>query len=122
MDTLLSVGKLWSRFEPRTRNIALRYLGLRAVIVKSFARICWQNLINFGIFPLTFENKDNYDLIDQGDILTIKNVQEAIKNNKIVRLINKSRNETYQANLIMSKRQVKAILAGGLLSLNRNHS
>jgi len=48
-----------------------RYLGLRAVIAKSFARIHWQNLCNFGILPLTFSNPDDYEKIKQGDVLAI---------------------------------------------------
>jgi len=51
--------------------IAPKYLGLKAVIVKSFARIHLANLVNFGIVPLTFENKDDYNKVDQGDKFTI---------------------------------------------------
>jgi aconitate hydratase len=53
--------------------IAPRYLGLRAVIGKSFARIHWQNLANYGVLALEFENPGDYDTIDQGDTLAFNN-------------------------------------------------
>jgi aconitate hydratase len=102
--------------------IAPRYLGLKAVIVKSFARIHWQNLINFGILPLTFDNKDDYYTIKEGDVLTIPNIRETITNGSDIRVENKKINETFRVNHVMSDRQIKAILAGSLLSLNHNRS
>ena len=51
--------------------LAPKYLGIKAVIVKSFARIHLANLINFGIVPLTFKNSEDYDKVDQGDILKV---------------------------------------------------
>jgi len=59
--------------------IAPRYLGLRCVIAVSFARIHWQNLINFGILPLTFADRNDYGKINQGDILYINNLHESSK-------------------------------------------
>jgi aconitate hydratase len=57
--------------------IAPRYLGLRAVIAKSFARIHWQNLANYGVLALEFENPGDYDTIDQGDTLGIQQLRDA---------------------------------------------
>jgi len=63
--------------------IAPMYLGIQAVVAKSFARIHKKNLINFGIIPLTFERKEDYDNIKQGDFLKIKNLKEQIMNDQV---------------------------------------
>ena len=62
--------------------LAPRYLGLKVVIVKDFARIHWQNLINFGILPITFVNDEDYDKLEQGDVLQIKNIRQTIQDEK----------------------------------------
>ncbi|MFX1433924.1 MAG: aconitate hydratase [Promethearchaeota archaeon] len=97
--------------------IAPRYLGLRIVIAKSFARIHWQNLTNFGILPLTFENKQDWDSIDQNNRLIIHNVREEIENNVNIKVINETKKETYDTKHSLSKRQIKAVLAGSLINL-----
>ena len=60
------------------------YLGVRAVVAKSFARIHAANLINAGIMPLTFKNPDDYDSLSQSDMLSIKNVYEGMDSGKLV--------------------------------------
>src|SRR5699024_2024301 len=70
--------------------IAPRYLGQRAVIAKSYARIGWQNLVNFGIQPLEFQNDEDYEDIDQGDVLEVNDIRSAIKNGNEVVLTNKT--------------------------------
>src|SRR6056297_3309944 len=75
--------------------IAPMYLGIQAVVVKSFARIHKKNLINFGIIPLVFENKDDYDSISQGDTIKINN------------LINQIMNETVEAEIQGKKINLK---------------
>lgn len=98
--------------------IAPRYIGVTAVIAKSFARIHWQNLINFGILPLTFVDRNDYGKIDNGDILMIEDVREAIqKKDKTVVVLNKTKNESYTTNHAMSPRQVEMLLAGGVINL-----
>ena len=57
-----------------------RYIGQRAVIAKSYARIGWQNLCNFGIVPLEFTDVADYDKIDQGDVVRIGNLKEHLAN------------------------------------------
>ena len=99
--------------------IAPRYLGLRAVIVKSFARIHWQNLINFGILPLTFENPDDWERIDRDDVLSIVDVRETIQRGRRLEVINKTKDHTYLAEHSMSERQVKIMLAGSLINAVR---
>ena len=100
--------------------IAPRYLGLRAVIAKSFARIHWQNLINFGILPLTFEDPDDWERIDHDDVLTILDVRGAIQRGKRLEVINKSKDHTYLTEHSMSERQVQIMLAGSLINAVRN--
>jgi len=97
-----------------------RYLGLKAVIVKSFARIHWQNLCNFGILPLTFSRPEDYDRIERDDVLLLEQVRQAIVNGDRLELINRTRKETYYVANQLSRRQTENILAGGLINLTRN--
>ena len=99
--------------------IAPRYLGLRAVIAKSFARIHWQNLINFGILPLTFENPQDWERIELGDVLAIPEVRAAIQRGPQLTLINKHKAQSYPARHSMSDRQVRIMLAGSLVNVVR---
>src|SRR5699024_2689421 len=55
--------------------LAPRYLGLRVALVKDFARIHWQNLVNFGVLPLTFVNEEDYDLLSAGDVLVLSDLR-----------------------------------------------
>ncbi|MDZ7659310.1 aconitate hydratase [Fodinibius sp.] len=96
--------------------IAPRYLGMRAVIAKSYARIGWQNLINFGIPPLEFENDADYEDIDQGDILEVNDIQEAIKNGNEVVIHNKTKGNKYTVKHTFSDRQKEAVLYGGVIN------
>ncbi|MCB1111150.1 MAG: aconitate hydratase [Chlamydiales bacterium] len=100
--------------------IAPRYLGVRAVLVKSFARIHQQNLVNFGILPLTFVNPNDYDTIDQGDELEISNVREAIRSGDELDVLNKTKNKHYKAKHAMSKRQIAILLDGGIINHLKN--
>ena len=95
------------------------YLGVKAVITKSFARIHCANLINAGILPLTFANADDYDKITQGDELSLKGIKNAIINNEPAVLVNITKNEEYPINYDLSQRQKDIILAGGLLNYTK---
>lgn len=97
--------------------IAPRYLGVRAVIAKSFARIHWQNLANFGILPLTFTQPDDWKKIDEGDVLAIRDIRSSLKNGTRISVTNTTKSETYQTQHTLSKRQVEMILAGSLINL-----
>lgn len=90
------------------------YLGVKAVIAKSMARIHKNNLINHGILPLLFENKNDYDTIDQGDVLEIRNCREGIKNRR-VNIYNKSKDKTFIAVVDLSDDEIDIILSGGQL-------
>lgn len=94
-----------------------RYLGVEAVITKSFARIHSQNLVSFGIVPLYFKNLNDYDDIHQGDILELSNIRENIQKSSEITVLNKTRNKTYSCEHRMSPRQVEVLLAGGLINI-----
>ncbi len=96
-----------------------RYLGLKAVIAKSFARIHLQNLSNFGILPLTFVDPEDWEKIAQGDVLSIPDARNTIRQGNRVRVINLTRNETYETEHPMTPRQVEMVLAGSLINLVR---
>ena len=99
-----------------------RYLGQKAVIAKNYARIGWQNLVNFGIVPLEFIVPSDYDLIVQGDTIAITNLRESLKNRDhvIARIVNKNQEIELMYNL--SDRQIEILLAGGLINVIRGRS
>lgn len=96
-----------------------RYLGLQAVLAKSFARIHLQNLSNFGILPLTFVNPDDWDQIAPGDVLAIPDVRNAICHGNRIKVINLTRDLTYETEHPLTPRQVEMVLAGSLINLVR---
>ena len=95
------------------------YLGVRAVIAKSFARIHVANLINAGILPLTFANPDDYDKLTQGDELELVGLNEAIVCGQAT-LINKTTGDSIQLCGSFSERQQAMLKAGGLLKYTRD--
>jgi aconitate hydratase len=99
--------------------IAPRFLGLRAVIAKSFARLHWQNLINFAVLPLTFVDAADFGRIIEGDRLALPNIREAIRSGKQLNLVNLSRDETYVVEHDLSDRQVEIVLVGGQINAFR---
>ena len=102
--------------------LAPLYLGIRAVIVKSFARIHVANLINAGILPLTFANEADYDRIDLGDTLVLEDIRESIQNGTPVVLKNETKNESYPLCSEFSDRQRAMLLAGGLLNYTKENA
>ena len=96
------------------------YLGVKAVITKSFARIHVANLVNAGILPFTFKNEEDYNRIDQLDELMLPDIREKLENNETVTLINKTKNEEYELDAShLSDRQRAMLLCGGLLDYTR---
>jgi len=93
------------------------YLGVKAVIAKSFARIHRSNLINVGILPLTFVNPADYDRVENGDTLAI-DLRDGFEK-KTLTVTNQTRNFTFEVNHNLSRRQKKIILAGGLLNYTK---
>lgn len=98
------------------------YLGIKAVITKSFARIHKANLVNAGIIPLTFVSEADYDRIDQGDELELKGIRSAIEGAGPIRLTNLTKGEAYELTYDLSDRQREMLLAGGLLNYTRETS
>lgn len=99
--------------------IAPRYLGQIAVIAKSYARIGWQNLANFGILPLEFIDPEDYDSIEAGDELELPDLRPAIERGETIAVKNRTRDLTYRVNYSLSDRQVEVMLAGGLIGYYR---
>ncbi len=96
------------------------YLGVKAVITKSFARIHVANLVNAGILPFTFANEADYDRIDQMDRLELADIRTAMENNTPVVLKNLTKNEEYPLDAShLSARQRAMLLCGGLLDYTR---
>lgn len=96
--------------------IAPRYLGQVAVLAKSYARLGWQNLINFGIIPFEFLRKEDYDSVAKGDIILLANIVENFKNGSTHFAFNKTKNEKYELTHSLSERQVNVILKGGVIN------
>ena len=93
------------------------YLGIRGVIAKSFARIHVANLINAGILPMTFENPEDYERIDQDAKLTISGIVEGME--KGVLTVAADNGFTFNVNCQLTRRQRAILLAGGLLNYTR---
>lgn len=93
-----------------------QYLGLRAVLTKGFARIHSQNLINFGVLPLTFIDPADYDGIQKGDILRITDLRRVLTEGGDVEVQNVMTQNTFKMRHYMSARQVQFLLRGGLIN------
>ena len=94
-----------------------RYLGVKAIIAKSFARIHLQNLSNFGILPLIFTNPDDWNKISQGDKFSIPDVRNAICKGNRIQVNNITKDEIYETEHRMTPYQVEMVLAGSLINL-----
>lgn len=100
--------------------LAPLYLGVKAVLVKSFARIHRANLINAGILPLTFVNESDYDSISQGDILLLANIRKSIEDGEANLVVeNKTTGKAIPVLCELTGRTKDIILAGGLLDYTR---
>ena len=95
--------------------ITPRFLGLRAVLAVSYARIHWQNLANFGVLAIEFADAADHDRIQQGDVLMLTGIREALVARTAITVHNKTRDEDYVARHGLSTRQVDMVLAGGLI-------
>lgn len=97
--------------------ITPRYLGMRAAIAKSYARIHRQNLINFGMLPLEFENPDDYNKIEQGDELEIDRVIDQVKKRGAIIVKNITKNSEIKTKNTLSDKEMEEVLAGGLINI-----
>jgi aconitate hydratase len=96
--------------------LAPRFLGLRAVIAQSFARIHWQNLVNFGVLPLMFSEASDCGGIAKDDVLSIERLYEQLSGNSHVRVMNKTRSRCFVTQHQLSPRQLDVVRAGGLIN------
>ncbi|MCB0339399.1 MAG: aconitate hydratase, partial [Bdellovibrionales bacterium] len=94
-----------------------RYLGVRIVLAKSFARIHRQNLVNFGIIPLTFESEQDYESVSEGQIFNVSNLHADL--NEFTEFVFVSIDGTFSFRAIgeLSQRQKEMLLAGGLINI-----
>lgn len=91
-------------------------LGLRTVLAKGFARIHAQNLMNFGVLPLSFVDPADYDGIEVGDILRLTGIRRALSEGKELTVENITRQRKCQVHHFMSPRQLRLMLHGGLIN------
>ncbi|MFQ6019669.1 MAG: aconitase family protein, partial [Dehalococcoidia bacterium] len=96
--------------------IAPMYLGVRAVIAKSYARMHHTNLVNFGILPLVFADQADYDRLRVGDVLEVAGLHEGLRTSDGIRMRNASQDYEFSCRHNLSPRQVEILLAGGLLN------
>ncbi|MCG3755202.1 aconitate hydratase [Amycolatopsis sp. Poz14] len=92
--------------------ITARYLGLRVVLARSFARIHWQNLVNFGVLPLEFADPEDSEKIERDDVLSVSGLHRLAETGEFT-VRNQTRDEEYRARHQLSPRQVDVLLAGG---------
>jgi len=102
--------------------IAPRHLGLRLVVAKSYARIHWQNLANFGVLPLEFTDEADYDRVEAGDELAVERLRSALRDGGEITIRNLTRGATFVTRHRLSARQVNMVLAGGQIPLLRHES
>ncbi len=102
--------------------LAPLYLGVKAVITKSFARIHMANLINAGIVPLVFKNEADYDRIGEGDEIVIDDIINQIKNGALIIAENKTKSFTFELIGDFSDRQKNMLYAGGLLNYTKEQN
>ncbi|GGJ67407.1 aconitate hydratase [Virgibacillus salexigens] len=102
--------------------LAPRYLGLRVAIVKDFARIHWQNLVNFGVLPLTFVNEEDYDLLQQGDVIVAKDLKRKVNEGNEFPIELKGKNQKIQVTHALSERQKEIMLKGGIINWVKDRS
>jgi aconitate hydratase len=96
--------------------LAPNYLGVKAVLAKSYARIHRSNLINFGILPLIFASEKDWKSIDRDDILVIKDIHETLKKKGQFSVLNRTKNKSMSMDCPLSPHEVAVLLKGGLIN------
>lgn len=99
--------------------LAPLYLGIRAVIAKSFARIHRANLINFGIIPFVFDCADDYESLHQNDVITMDDLQKQVRDSDKIVIRNVTTGQNITLRLDLTSRERETILAGGTLNLTK---
>jgi aconitate hydratase len=98
------------------------FLGVKAVLAKSFERIHAANLVNFGILPLTFSDAEDYEKVAAGDRLRVADLGSALRVGETVTIINETQGCELEAAHDLSERQLAIVKAGGLLNFQRSQS
>jgi len=101
--------------------MAPMYLGIKAILARSYARIHRSNLINFGILPLTFKDQGEFERIEQGDRLRISNLRNGLRVNGFLKIENLTQKRTFEVSHGLNQREVEILRAGGLLNYTREH-
>jgi aconitate hydratase len=101
--------------------LAPMYLGIKAILAQSYARIHRSNLINFGVLPLTFREPDEFSRIEQGDHLRIENLRRGLKANDLLIVQNATQKRSFEVLHGLNQREVEILLAGGLLNYTQLH-
>ncbi|HEY6161874.1 MAG TPA: aconitate hydratase [Bacteroidia bacterium] len=96
--------------------LAPKYLGQLAVLAKGYARIGWQNLVNFGILPLQFANKSDYDKVEAGHVLSMENINAASLAKNELSIGNVTTGDAIPVMHSLSGRQLEILLSGGLIN------
>jgi aconitate hydratase len=96
--------------------LAPMYLGIKAILTKSYARIHRSNLINFGILPLTFKDPDEFSRIQQGDSLRITNLRKGLTVDGLLLIENETQKRSFEVLHGLNQREMEVLLAGGLLN------
>jgi len=99
--------------------LAPMYLGIKAILAKSYARIHRSNLINFGILPLTFKGQDEFEKVQQGDRLRIENIHDSLKKDGFLKVENMTQQRFFEVVHGLNNREQEVLLAGGLLNYIR---
>jgi aconitate hydratase len=102
--------------------LAPMYLGIKAILTKSYARIHRSNLINFGILPLTFKDTEEFLKIQQGDQLQMTHLRNAIQGEGFLKIENFTQKRMFEVSHGLSSREREILLAGGLLNYTRNRA
>jgi aconitate hydratase len=102
--------------------LAPRFLGLRVVVAKSFARIHWQNLVNFGVIPLRLKSADDYDQLARGETLALENIHQRLTAGPRIEVRRVERNAVLETLHDLSPRQIEIVLAGGLINWARSRA
>jgi aconitate hydratase len=100
--------------------LAPMYLGIKAILAKSYARIHRANLINFGILPLTFKDQNEFERVRQGDRLKIERLQNSLMKGESLRVENVTQQRVFQVSHEFNDREIEIMLAGGLLNYIRS--
>jgi aconitate hydratase len=120
---LVVAGKNYGQGSSREHAaLAPRFLGVKAVLAKGFARIHGQNLVNFGILPLIFDDPADYDRIEPGAEIEIPGVRDALEAGGPLRARDLTRNRELGLRHELSRRQIEQVLAGGIIPLTRRQA